>query len=183
VAVDSVVAGSGCCAVALAAFCAVLWLWPPLLKVLCLWPPSALCCVSGCAPLILSQTHSISHNTNAHKQMYNIPKRFDMERGDFRIFILDNHRPVHLANIHSRHQVVVFDDESEILEDEKYTKGEVRDAIFSAFPSHCHCFRFHGAFALLSILHRFCIVFCFLFALSHCFLCDTIYKHTQAIPQ
>jgi hypothetical protein len=47
-----------------------------------------------------------------------------MERGDFRIFILDNHRPVHLANIYSRHQVVVFDDETEIRDDEQYTKGE-----------------------------------------------------------
>ena len=27
-----------------------------------------------------------------------------------RCFILDNHRPLHLANIYSRHSVVVFDD-------------------------------------------------------------------------
>lgn len=44
-------------------------------------------------------------------QLYNIPKIFDLERGgDLRCFILDNHRPLHLANIYSRHSVVVFDD-------------------------------------------------------------------------
>jgi cell division control protein 45 len=42
--------------------------------------------------------------------MYNIPKLFGLERGgDVRCFILDNHRPMHLANIHSRHNVVVLD--------------------------------------------------------------------------
>lgn len=29
--------------------------------------------------------------------------------GDLRCFIMDHHRPIHLANIHSEHQTVVFD--------------------------------------------------------------------------
>ena len=50
--------------------------------------------------------------------MYDIPKLFGLERGgDMRCFILDNHRPVHLANIHSRHNVVVLDNESMNWED------------------------------------------------------------------
>lgn len=32
--------------------------------------------------------------------------------GDIRCFIIDNHRPVHLANIHSNHNVVVLNDGS-----------------------------------------------------------------------
>ncbi len=32
--------------------------------------------------------------------------------GDVRCYVLDNHRPVHLANIRSRYNVVVFNDES-----------------------------------------------------------------------
>jgi hypothetical protein len=52
-------------------------------------------------------------------QLYNIPKIFDLERGgDVRCFILDNHRPLHLANIYSRHSVVVFDDTFDPNEDE-----------------------------------------------------------------
>lgn len=50
--------------------------------------------------------------------MHNIPKVFDLERGgDTRCIIFDNHRPLHLANIHSRHNVVVFDDVQEIETD------------------------------------------------------------------
>ena len=33
--------------------------------------------------------------------------------GDVRCFILDNQRPIHLANVYSRHNVVVFDDNQE----------------------------------------------------------------------
>lgn len=33
--------------------------------------------------------------------------------GDIRCFIIDNHRPYHLANIHSNHSVVVFRDTTE----------------------------------------------------------------------
>lgn len=32
---------------------------------------------------------------------------------------MDNHRPFHLRNIHSRHNVVLFDDENEIEYDEQ----------------------------------------------------------------
>ena len=50
--------------------------------------------------------------------MHNIPKAFELEQGgETRCFILDNHRPFHLANIHSRHNVVVFDHSEEIEED------------------------------------------------------------------
>jgi hypothetical protein len=50
-------------------------------------------------------------------QIYNIPKLFGLEHGgDIRCFITDNHRPVHLANIHSNHNVVVLNDGS-ITED------------------------------------------------------------------
>jgi cell division control protein 45 len=49
----------------------------------------------------------------------NIPKLFDIEYGgDVRIYVLDNHRPFHLANIHSLHNVVLFDDVDAIAEDE-----------------------------------------------------------------
>mmetsp|Transcript_24549 Transcript_24549/g.45758 ORF Transcript_24549/g.45758 Transcript_24549/m.45758 type:complete len:534 (-) Transcript_24549:1114-2715(-) len=45
--------------------------------------------------------------------IYNIPKLFGLEHGgDIRCFIIDNHRPVHLANIHSNHNVVVLNDGS-----------------------------------------------------------------------
>jgi hypothetical protein len=44
---------------------------------------------------------------------------FELESGgDVRCFIIDNHRPIHLSNIHSRHNVVVFEDETSILLDE-----------------------------------------------------------------
>ena len=47
--------------------------------------------------------------------MHNIPKAFGlMYGGETRCYILDNHRPFHLANIHSRDSVVVFDDADEI---------------------------------------------------------------------
>lgn len=43
--------------------------------------------------------------------IYDIPKHFELEHGgDLRCFILDNHRPIHLKNIYSRHNVVVFDE-------------------------------------------------------------------------
>jgi hypothetical protein len=46
---------------------------------------------------------------------HNIPKAFELEKGgETRCFILDNHRPFHLANVHARHNVVVFDDSHEI---------------------------------------------------------------------
>ena len=51
--------------------------------------------------------------------MHNIPKAFELEQGgDTRCFIMDNHRPFHLANVHSRHNVVVFDDLQEMEEDQ-----------------------------------------------------------------
>jgi hypothetical protein len=37
--------------------------------------------------------------------------------GDVRCFITDNHRPMHLANIHSNHNVVVLNDGSISSED------------------------------------------------------------------
>ena len=42
----------------------------------------------------------------------NIPKLFGLQRGgsNVRCFIMDNHRPFHLANIYSAYAVVVFDD-------------------------------------------------------------------------
>ena len=40
----------------------------------------------------------------------NVAKMFSLEQGgDLRCFILDNHRPIHLANVYSRHNVVIFD--------------------------------------------------------------------------
>jgi CDC45-like protein len=51
-------------------------------------------------------------------KMHNIPRLFGLDRGgDTRCFIFDNHRPFHLANIHSRYNVVVFDDDIEIARD------------------------------------------------------------------
>lgn len=35
----------------------------------------------------------------------------DEQGGQLRCFILDNQRPIHLANVYSRHNVVIFDDE------------------------------------------------------------------------
>lgn len=44
---------------------------------------------------------------------------FDLETGgDVRCFILDNHRPIHLANLYSRHSVVVFDDTFDPYDDD-----------------------------------------------------------------
>ena len=49
-------------------------------------------------------------------QMHNIPKEFELDKGgDVRFIIFDNHRPFHLANRDSRHNVVVFVDEAELL--------------------------------------------------------------------
>ncbi len=50
----------------------------------------------------------------------NIPELFGMEQGDvnFMCYILDNHRPFHLANIHSVEAVICFDDEMSIRYDE-----------------------------------------------------------------
>jgi len=51
--------------------------------------------------------------------LFNIPKIFDLEHGgDLRVFVLDNHRPFHLANIYSRYSVVVFDDTFDELQEE-----------------------------------------------------------------
>jgi len=47
----------------------------------------------------------------------NLPKAFRLEAGgNKRVFVLDNHRPFHLANIHSLHQVTVFAAAEEIDE-------------------------------------------------------------------
>lgn len=35
----------------------------------------------------------------------------DQKDGELRCFILDNQRPIHLANVYSRHNVVVFDND------------------------------------------------------------------------
>ena len=40
-----------------------------------------------------------------------------------RCFIMDNHRPLHLANIYSRHSVVVFDDTYDVNGDEEEGGG------------------------------------------------------------
>ena len=42
-----------------------------------------------------------------------MPKIFDIERAgvDFRVYIIDNHRPIHLANIYSRTNIVCLVDE------------------------------------------------------------------------
>ncbi len=42
--------------------------------------------------------------------MYNIPKLLGIDRlDDVRCIIFDNHRQIHLANIHSKHNAVVMD--------------------------------------------------------------------------
>ena len=38
-----------------------------------------------------------------------LPKELDLETGDIRCIVLDNHRPFHLKNLHSAHNVVVMD--------------------------------------------------------------------------
>ena len=47
--------------------------------------------------------------------------------GDLRCFILDNHRPIHLGNIYSLHNVVIFDDESEINADRDFIPSDASD--------------------------------------------------------
>lgn len=48
--------------------------------------------------------------------IYNIPSHFNLEQGgDMKCYILDNHRPIHLANIHSKGNVIVLSEEN--LED------------------------------------------------------------------
>ena len=43
--------------------------------------------------------------------MHNMVKTFGLEHGgDVRCIIMDTHRPLHLANVHSRHNVVVLND-------------------------------------------------------------------------
>ena len=60
--------------------------------------------------------------------MHNIPKVFKLDRGgDTRCIIFDNHRPLHLGNIHSRHAVVVFDDASEIDADSAFIPSDHSD--------------------------------------------------------
>ena len=50
---------------------------------------------------------------------YNIPRELGIETGgDIRCIIMDNHRPIHLRNIHSDYQVVVFDREEYIQADQ-----------------------------------------------------------------
>jgi cell division control protein 45 len=61
--------------------------------------------------------------------MHNIPKVFDLERGgDTRCIIFDNHRPLHLANIYSRHSVVVFEDADMMEADSIYIPSDHSDA-------------------------------------------------------
>ena len=46
-------------------------------------------------------------------QMHNVVKLFDLAQGsELRCLIMDTHRPLHLANVHSRYNVVVLDDTS-----------------------------------------------------------------------
>ena len=45
-------------------------------------------------------------------QVYNIPKQ--LGDSDIRCIVLDNHRPTHLANIHSSHNVIVLENEDSI---------------------------------------------------------------------
>eukprot|EP01035_Chromulina_nebulosa_P018949 gene18949-24757_t len=68
--------------------------------------------------------------------IYNIPKLFDLEGKDIRVLILDNHRPMHLANVYSRYNVLIFDDVSDvhsIENDELYpSDGTVLTALESS---------------------------------------------------
>ena len=65
---------------------------------------------------------------NSSTQAYNIPKLAGLESGgDFRCFIIDNHRPIHLNNIHSKYSVVIFDDEVEMAEDANYIPSDGDD--------------------------------------------------------
>jgi hypothetical protein len=45
--------------------------------------------------------------------VYNIKKAFDLEGSDTQVYIMDNHRPIHLSNIKSRNDVVVIGDGNE----------------------------------------------------------------------
>jgi cell division control protein 45 len=49
---------------------------------------------------------------------YDIPKDFGLEgHSTIRCIVIDNHRPIHLKNIHSRDNVVVFDDAHSMAKD------------------------------------------------------------------
>jgi hypothetical protein len=50
--------------------------------------------------------------TQFHIQTSNIPKLLGVKQGGgVQCFIIGNHRPIHLANLYSKHNVVVIDDE------------------------------------------------------------------------
>lgn len=50
--------------------------------------------------------------------MYNIPKQ--LGDSDVRCVVLDNHRPTHLANIHSDYKVVILDNEDYINSEREF---------------------------------------------------------------
>ena len=53
---------------------------------------------------LLSYLLLTGNYSSMSSQLFNIPKIFDLEHGgDLRVFVLDNHRPFHLANIYSRY--------------------------------------------------------------------------------
>ena len=56
----------------------------------------------------------------------NIPRIFGLEQGgDTRCFVLDNHRPFHLSNLYSRHNVVLVDDAiNENADDDSVTPSD-----------------------------------------------------------
>lgn len=53
-----------------------------------------------------------------------------------RCFVLDNHRPLHLANVYSRHSVVVFDDTYSSYED---MDDEAHDIVLPSDGSVLSC--------------------------------------------
>ena len=69
---------------------------------------------------LVLRLHSADCLPSFRVQIYNIPKTFGLDQGgDLRIFIMDNHRPIHLENIYSKHNVVLFDNQADIEEDER----------------------------------------------------------------
>jgi hypothetical protein len=78
--------------------------------------------------VVKTATSNIDDSCLPSLQIYNLPKLFGLEHGgDTRVFVMDNHRPFHLANIHSRHQVVVFDDANEIEADYGFMPSDGSD--------------------------------------------------------
>ena len=79
--------------------------------------------------LLLFESNNQRCHLSQRHQMHNIPKVFDLERGgDTRCIIFDNHRPLHLANIYSRHSVVVFEDADMMEADSIYIPSDHSDA-------------------------------------------------------